>query len=547
LASIFDHALPQNAANFAALSPISFAERAADVFPQRTAVIHGKRRFTWQQTLERSRALAAALTSIGVGKNDCVALMLANTPEMVEAHYAVPGMNAVMLPLNIRLDAAAIAFMLAHAEAKVLLTDTEFAPTIRKALGGFENPPIIIDVADGEFTGQHDYLGNTSYEDFLAPYLLSAKKLAPPDNEWDAISVAYTSGTTGDPKGVVTHHRGAYLNASSNILTWAMPHHPIYLWTLPMFHCDGWCFPWTIAAMAGTHVCLRKVDPAQIFTLMKEHGVTHYCGAPVVHNSMINYAAINNITLAAPVQAMVAGAAPPAAMIEGLERLGISVSHVYGLTEVYGPAVGCPQQSEWASLDIGERATLNARQGVRYPMAEAVQVLDPQTMQPVPHDGQTIGEVMFKGNLTMKGYLKNPSATATAFAGGFFHSGDLAVVYPDGYLKIKDRSKDVIISGGENISSIEVEDVLYRHPAVLAAAVVAKPDAKWGETPCAFIELKANTAPTAEEIIAHCKQYLAGFKVPRAVVFGELPKTSTGKIQKFALRERVGSIVAIDV
>jgi fatty-acyl-CoA synthase len=547
LASIFDQGLPQNSANFAALSPISFAERAADVFPQRTAVIHGKRRFTWQQTLERSRALAAALASISVGKNDCVALMLANTPEMVEAHYAVPGMNAVMLPLNIRLDAAAIAFMLAHAEAKVLLTDTEFAPTIRKALVGFKNPPIIVDVADSEFTGLHDCLGDTSYEEFIAPYLSGAKKLAPPDNEWDAISVAYTSGTTGDPKGVVTHHRGAYLNASSNILTWAMPHHPIYLWTLPMFHCDGWCFPWTIAAMAGTHVCLRRVDPAQIFALMKEHGVTHYCGAPVVHNSMINFAAVNNITLAAPVQAMVAGAAPPAAMIEGLERLGISVTHVYGLTEVYGPAVGCPQQSEWATLDIGERATLNARQGVRYPMAEAVQVLEPQSMQPVPHDGQTIGEVMFKGNLTMKGYLKNPSATASAFAGGYFHSGDLAVVYPDGYLKIKDRSKDVIISGGENISSIEVEDVLYRHPAVLAAAVVAKPDAKWGETPCAFIELKANTAPTADEIIAHCKLYLAGFKVPRAVVFGELPKTSTGKIQKFALRERVGSIVAIDV
>lgn len=545
--SIFNQGLPQNSANFAALSPVSFAERAADVFPQRVAVIHGKRRFTWQQTLERSRALAAALASLGLGKDDCVALMLANTPEMVEAHYAVPGMNAVMLPLNIRLDSGAIAFMLAHAEAKVLLTDTEFAPTIRKALVSFENPPIIVDVADSEFTGQHDCLGKISYEDFIAPYLPRAKRLVPPDDEWDAISVAYTSGTTGDPKGVVTHHRGAYLNASSNILTWAMPHHPIYLWTLPMFHCDGWCFPWTIAAMAGTHVCLRKVDAAQIFTLMKEHGVTHYCGAPVVHNSMINYAAINNLTLDAPVQAMVAGAAPPAAMIEGLERLGISVSHVYGLTEVYGPAVGCPQQSEWASLDIGERATLNARQGVRYPMAEAVKVLDPLSMQPVPHDGQTIGEVMFKGNLTMKGYLKNPSATATAFAGGFFHSGDLAVVYPDGYLKIKDRSKDVIISGGENISSIEVEDVLYRHPAVLAAAVVAKPDAKWGETPCAFIELKANTAPTAQEIIAHCKQYLAGFKVPRAVVFGELPKTSTGKIQKFALRERVGSIVAIDV
>jgi fatty-acyl-CoA synthase len=547
MTSIFDQGLPQNAANFTALSPVSFAERTADVFPKNLAVIHGNKRFTWKQTLERSRALAAALRSVGIGKNDCVALMLANTPEMVEAHYAVPGMNAVMLPLNIRLDAAAIEFMLAHSEAKVLLTDTEFAPTIRKALIGLLSPPVIIDVADTEYAGSHDYLGKLTYENFIAPFLQNASKLVPPDHEWDAISVAYTSGTTGDPKGVVTHHRGAYLNASSNILTWAMPHHPVYLWTLPMFHCDGWCFPWTIAAMAGTHVCLRKVDPAQIFSLMKEHAVTHYCGAPVVHNSMINYAAINNITLAAPVQAMVAGAAPPAAMIEGLERLGITVSHVYGLTEVYGPAVGCPQQSEWASLNIGERATLNARQGVRYPMAEAVQVLDSQSMQPVPHDGQTIGEVMFRGNLTMKGYLKNPNATEAAFVGGFFHSGDLAVVYPDGYLKIKDRSKDVIISGGENISSIEVEDVLYRHPAVLAAAVVAKPDAKWGETPCAFIELKANTSPSAEEIIAHCKQYLAGFKVPRAVVFGELPKTSTGKIQKFALRERVGSIVAIDV
>jgi fatty-acyl-CoA synthase len=547
MSSIFDLGLPQNAANFAALSPVSFAERAADVFPQRVAVIHGKKRFTWQQTLERSRALAAALRSIGVGKNDCVALMLANTPEMVEAHYAVPGMNAVMLPLNIRLDAAAIGFMLAHAEAKVLLTDTEFAPTIRKALADLSKLITVIDIADDEFNGQHDFVGTQTYESFIAPFLTKAAKLVPPDNEWDAISVAYTSGTTGDPKGVVTHHRGAYLNASSNILTWAMPHHPIYLWTLPMFHCDGWCFPWTIAAMAGTHICLRKVDPALIFSLMKEHSVTHYCGAPVVHNSMINYAALNNITLAAPVQAMVAGAAPPAAMIEGLERLGITVSHVYGLTEVYGPAVGCPQQSEWASLDIGERATLNARQGVRYPMAEAVQVLHPQTMQPVAHDGQTIGEVMFKGNLTMKGYLKNPTATAAAFAGGFFHSGDLAVVYADGYLKIKDRSKDVIISGGENISSIEVEDVLYRHSAVLAAAVVAKPDAKWGETPCAFIELKAGTSPTADEIITHCKKYLAGFKVPRSVVFGELPKTSTGKIQKFALRERVGSLGAIDV
>jgi fatty-acyl-CoA synthase len=490
--------------------------------------------------MARSKALAAALSSLGVTRNDCVALMLANTPEMVEAHYAVPGMNAVMLPLNIRLDAPAIAFMLAHAEAKVLITDTEFASVIRQALTVMPYSIIVIDVCDSEFEGVHDRVGGLEYEAFIANNA-SATELSSPQNEWDAIAVAYTSGTTGDPKGVVTHHRGAYLNATSNILTWALPHHPIYLWTLPMFHCDGWCFPWTIAAMAGTHVCLRKVDPARIFQLIQSEGVTHYCGAPIVHNTLINYAAQNDVRLTHPVKAMVAGAAPPAAMIEGLEQLGIAVTHVYGLTEVYGPAVGCPQQSEWASLPIGERANLNARQGVRYPMAEAVEVLDPVTMRAVPKDGQTIGEVMFKGNLTMKGYLKNPAATSSAFEGGYFHSGDLAVVYPDGYLKIKDRSKDVIISGGENISSIEVEDVLYRHPAVLAAAVVAKPDAKWGETPCAFIELKMNSQPTAEEIIAHCKLHLAGFKVPRSVVFGELPKTSTGKIQKFALRALVNS------
>jgi fatty-acyl-CoA synthase len=547
--SIFDQGLQKNAANFTSLSPISFAERAADVFGHRPAVIHGARRYTWRETLQRSRALAQALRLLGISKNDCVALMLANTPEMVEAHYAVPGMNAVMLPLNIRLDAVAIGFMLKHSEAKVLITDSEFAPVIALALAGLSHPPIVIDVCDSEFLGAHQRMGEHEYEyeALIRPHLLAAPRLQPPTDEWDAIAVAYTSGTTGDPKGVVTHHRGAYLNASSNILTWAMPHYPIYLWTLPMFHCDGWCFPWTIAAMAGTHVCLRKVDPEKIFQLIETHSVTHYCGAPIVHNSMINYAAQNALSLSHPVQAMVAGAAPPAAMIEGLEQLGITVSHVYGLTEVYGPAVGCPQQSEWAPLPIGERANLNARQGVRYPMAEAVEVLDPMTMRAVPHDGESIGEVMFKGNLTMKGYLKNPQATQAAFAGGYFHSGDLAVVYPDGYLKIKDRSKDVIISGGENISSIEVEDVLYRHPAVLAAAVVAKPDAKWGETPCAFVELKANAQPTEQEIIAHCKLHLAGFKVPRAVVFGELPKTSTGKIQKFALRQRVGSMTAIDV
>jgi fatty-acyl-CoA synthase len=546
MTSMFDQGLPKNAANYASLSPISFAERAADVFGHRCAVVHGKRRYTWRQTLDRSRALAAALAAAGVEKNDCVALMLANTPEMIEAHYAIPGMNAVMLPLNIRLDAPAIAFMLNHSKARVLITDCEFSALIGQALAAVEHPVLIIDVCDSEYTQTTTRLGTTEYEAFLATFIHQAPPLQLPDDEWDAIALAYTSGTTGDPKGVVTHHRGAYLNASSNILTWAMPHHPVYLWTLPMFHCNGWCFPWTIAAMAGTHVCLRRVDPAVIFGLLNQHQVTHYCGAPIVHNTMINYAQLNGITLAAPVQAMVAGAAPPAAMIEGLERLGISVSHVYGLTEVYGPAVGCPQQEQWHTLSIGERATLNARQGVRYPMAQAVDVLDPVSMQAVPHDGTTIGEVMFKGNLTMKGYLKNDVATNAAFAGGYFHSGDLAVVFPDGYLKIKDRSKDVIISGGENISSIEIEDVLYRHPAVLFAAVVAKPDAKWGETPCAFIELKVGTQPLAQDIVDHCKQYLASFKVPKAIVFGELPKTSTGKIQKFLLRDRVGSATAFE-
>ncbi len=554
MTSIFDQGLPQNSANFAALSPVSFAERAADVFGHCLAVIHGKRRYTWQQTIERSRALAAALADADVNRNDCVALMLGNTPEMLEAHYAIPGMNAVMLPLNIRLDAAAISFMLMHSEAKVLITDSEFAPVMRDALRMVPQKILVIDVCDSEYLDTlnndvHQMIGVVDYERFIAPHIGSAAKLIPPQNEWDAIALAYTSGTTGDPKGVVTHHRGAYLNSTSNILVWAMPHHPVYLWTLPMFHCDGWCFPWTIAAMAGTHVCLRKVEPEKIFSLIQVHRITHYCGAPIVHNSLINFALshpqsplVQLEQLGHTVKAMVAGAAPPAAMIEGLEKIGIEVTHVYGLTEVYGPAVGCPIQESWATLSLGERANLNARQGVRYPMAEAVSVLDPATMQAVPNDGATIGEVMFKGNLTMKGYLKNARATDEAFAGGYFHSGDLAVVYPDGYLKIKDRSKDVIISGGENISSIEVEDVLYRHPAVLAAAVVAMPDAKWGETPCAFVELKAGAASDSlsqEDMVAHCKQYLAGFKVPRKVVFGEIPKTSTGKIQKFALRQRV--------
>jgi fatty-acyl-CoA synthase len=586
MTSIFDQGLAPRQANFAQLSPATFAERSGRVFPNRLAVVHGLRRSTWAEVLKRSRQLAQALIALGVGKNDTVALMLLNTPEMVEAHYAVPGMNAVMLPLNVRLDAASIAFMLGHGQAKVVLCDFEFFGTMTAALEILkaEGKPLpqVIDVLDSSvepdfalkgLTGSNSTmsqkvaldaarasgtrLGTLEYEGVIAQQD-GSRVLQNADNEWDAISLAYTSGTTGQPKGVVTHHRGAYLNAVSNLVTWAMPMHPVYLWTLPMFHCDGWCFPWSVAAQAGTHVCLRKVDPAAIFKLMKSEGVTHYCGAPIVHNAMINEAHAHPPALAKVVKAMVAGAAPPAAMIEGLEAIGIEVTHVYGLTEVYGPAVVCPPQAEWAALPLSERARLNARQGVRYPLQDSVEVLDPETMLPVPHDGETMGEVMFRGNITMKGYLNNPEATEKAFAGGWFHSGDLAVVYPDGYLKIKDRSKDIIISGGENISSIEIEDVLYRHPAVLAAAVVAMPHDKWGETPCAFVELKASDLAAIasdaaaegalrESIVAHCRQHLAGFKLPRAVSFGELPKTSTGKIQKFELRVKAGSIKAIDV
>ena len=547
--SIFDQDLPKTAANFAQLSPVTFVERAAVVYPERTAVIHGKRRYTWRETFTRSRRLASALERHGIERGDTVALMLPNTPEMVEAHYGIPALGAVMLALNTRLDAAQIAYMLEHGEAKILITDTEFAPTIRAALAALKVAITVIDVCDSEFAGAHERLGAQDYEALLAEGEERWGWRGPQD-EWDAIALAYTSGTTGNPKGVVTHHRGAFLNASCNAMTWSMPQHPVYLWTLPMFHCNGWCFPWTIAALAGTHVCLRKVEAAAIFERIRAHRVTHYCGAPIVHATLINAPDALKAGITHPVKAMVAGAAPPAAIIEGMAQLGergFEITHVYGLTEVYGPAVVCDKQEAWNALPAGEQARLNARQGVRYAMEDAVAVLDPETMQPVPHDGETMGEVMFKGNIVMKGYLKNPEATQKAFAGGWFHSGDLAVTYPDGYLKIKDRSKDIIISGGENISSIEIEDVLYRHPAVLACAVVAKPDAKWGETPCAFVELKAGVNVRAQEIVAHCKAALAGFKVPRAVVFGELPKTSTGKIQKFELRAKAGSAAAIDV
>jgi len=544
--SIFDQDLPRTAANHAALSPLTFIERAAAVYPRQVAVVHGSIRRDWAEVYARCRRLAHALARRGLGPGDTVAVMLPNTPEMVEAHFGIPMAGCVLNAINTRLDAEAVAFMLEHGESKLAIVDREFSATAKAAVARLTHAIEVVDVDDPVYTGPGERMGRTDYEAFIAE---GSPEFAwqPPADEWDAIALNYTSGTTGDPKGVVYHHRGAYLNAVSNILVWALPHHPVYLWTLPMFHCNGWCFPWTVAAMAGTNVCLRRVEAAAIFDAIRTHRVTHYCGAPIVHSLLVNAPDEMKQGIAHRVSAMVAGAAPPAAMIEGMERLGFDLTHVYGLTEVYGPAAVCAKQPEWNALDVSERAMKNGRQGVRYPMEEAVTVLDPETLQPVPADGQTIGEVMFRGNITMKGYLKNPAATVKAFAGGWFRSGDLAVVYPDGYLRIKDRSKDIIISGGENISSIEVEDVLYRHPAVMIAAVVAAPDPKWGEVPCAFIETREGTRVTAEELTAHCRAHLAGFKVPKRFVFGPVPKTNTGKIQKFLLRQQARSAAAIDV
>ncbi len=546
MSSIYDQDMPRTAANHAALSPLDFIERAAQVYPERLAIVHGALRQTWAQTYDRCRQLASALQKHGIGKNDTVAVILPNTPPMVEAHFGIPMAGAVLNTLNTRLDPEAIAFMLDHGEAKALIVDPEFSALIAKALPlrTATTPLLIIEVQDALYDQPAQALGGTTYEDFVAQGDAQFAWQMPGD-EWDAIALNYTSGTTGNPKGVVYHHRGAALNAISNVLEWDMPKHAVYLWTLPMFHCNGWCFPWTVAARAGVNVCLRRVDPQAIFNAIRAHGVTHYCSAPIVHSLLVNAPAAMKEGLPTGVKAMVAGAAPPASMIEGMEKLGFDLTHVYGLTEVYGPATVCSKHAEWDNLDIGERARLNSRQGVRYHLQRAVSVRDPQTLEAMPHDGQTMGEIMFKGNIAMKGYLKNPKATAEAFAGGWFHSGDLAVQYPDGYIQIKDRSKDIIISGGENISSIEVEDVLYRHPDVVSAAVVAKPDEKWGETPCAFVELKVGAHTTTEDIIAHCKQHLAGFKVPRMVIFGDIPKTATGKIQKFELRKQAGSASAI--
>src|ERR1700726_1428999 len=536
--------LDKTQANYVPLTPLSFLARSAAIYPNHVSTVYEGRSFTWSQTYARCRRFASYLAGRNIGHGDTVAVMLPNIPAMNELHFAVPMAGAVLNALNIRLDAASIAFQLDHGGAKIILVDPEFAGVISEALSLTSGPkPLVIDVDDKAFTGGKR-IGALEYEDAVAQGDESFIARLPPD-EWDAIALSYTSGTTGNPKGVVTHHRGAYLNAVSNILAGQLGQHPVYLWTLPMFHCNGWCFPWTIAAAAGINVCLRKVDPTKIFDLIKQHGVTHMCGAPIVYNTLINAPDAPKGKAARPVVGLIAGAAPPVAVLEGAESIGIKLTHVYGLTEVYGPASVCAEQPGWDDLPADERAPLKRRQGVPYPLQEAVTVIDPDTMREVPRDGETIGEVMFRGNIVMKGYLKNEKATGEAFAGGWFHTGALGVLDEYGYVIIKDRSKDIIISGGENISSVEVEDVLYKHPAVMSAAVVAKPDPKWGEVPCAFVELKENVQATEADIIAFCRSQMSGFKTPKAVVFGTIPKTSTGKIQKFILRDQVNSAKAI--
>lgn len=552
--NIYEQDLSKTAANYTALTPVDFIVRAAEVFPNRLAVIHGPIRRTWAQTYQRCMQLAHALRALGVQKGDTVTAMLANTPEMLESHFGVPAIGAVLNTLNTRLDAASLTYMLNHAQAKVVLIDREFSKVMQEAIANAQVKPLVIDIDDSQYQGPGERIGSYEYEALIAAQAQRASQepIHFAGDEWDAIALNYTSGTTGEPKGVVYSHRGAQLAAISNILEWDLPSHAVYLWTLPMFHCNGWTYPWAIAARAGVNVCLRKVTPEGVFSAIRDYDVTHFCGAPIVHSMLVNAPeALKKDGMSKlngrRVQAMVAGAAPSATLIESMEALGITLTHVYGLTEVYGPCTVCSPQEGWDTLPVAERAVFNARQGVRYHLQAGADVLNPETMQPVPRDGETIGEIVLRGNIGMKGYLRNAKATQEAFAGGWFHTGDLGVRFPDGYIKIKDRSKDVIISGGENISSIEIEDVLYKHPAIMAVAVVAKPHPKWGETPCAFIELKPGAQVSAEDLVKHCKQHLPGFKVPGAIEFGELPKTSTGKIQKFELRKRSGAVNAIDV
>jgi len=535
--SPYDRDLDKNPANYQPLTPITFLARAAAVFPKRIAIVHGALRRTYEEFYARSRRLASALELAGIKRGDTVSVMLANTPAMLEAHYGVPMMGAVLNTLNTRLDAAILAFTLDHAESKALIVDREFSQLMRQALAQSKVKPLIIDYDDPVFSGVGEALGGEDYENFL---LRGDPNYVwfPPQDEWEAISLNYTSGTTGDPKGVVYHHRGAYLLAIGNVLTGEMGRAPVYLWTLPMFHCNGWCFPWSLSVAAGTHVCLRQVRAGLMYQLMREHGVTHLCGAPIVMSTLLGAAESEKQELQSPVRFFTAAAPPPQAVLAAMKAAGFEVTHLYGLTETYGPAAVNEWQDDWNDLDSAQQAQMKARQGVRYQVLEELSVIDPEIMQPVPRDGETMGEVMFRGNIVMKGYLKNPQASDKAFYGGWFHSGDLGVMHPDGYIQLKDRSKDIIISGGENISSIEVEDALFKHPKISAAAVVAAPDVKWGETPCAFVELHDGMEATAEEIIAWTRGQLASFKCPRHVIFCSLPKTSTGKVQKYLLRER---------
>ncbi len=538
---MYDRDLGRTDANYEALSPIGFLERAASVFPARTAIIHGPMRRTYGEFYQRARRLGSALAKNGIGRGDTVSVMLANTPAMLEAHYGVPMAGAVLHAMNTRLDAAIIAFQLDHGECRVLITDREFSPVIHEALKLAKVKPLVIDYDDPEHNGTGELLGTIEYEAFVASGDPDFDWIKPKD-EWDAIALNYTSGTTGNPKGVVYHYRGATLLAQGNALTSSMPKHAVYLWTLPMFHCNGWCFPWTISALAGTHVCLRAVRQKPIWDAIADHGVTHMCGAPIVMSTMLATAEADKRELAHVVEFMTAAAPPPERVLAAMKDAGFNVTHLYGLTEVYGPAVVNDWNSDWDNLGSAEQAALKARQGVRYLPLDGLSVRDPETMDEVPRDGETIGEVMMRGNVVMKGYLKNPQATREAFEGGWFHTGDLGVIHEDGYVQLKDRSKDIIISGGENISSIEVEDVLYKHPQVSAAAVVSMPDEKWGERPCAFVETNAGATVNEDELKAWCAERLARFKLPARIVFEELPKTSTGKVQKFVLRERAKEI-----
>jgi fatty-acyl-CoA synthase len=539
--SVWEQDLEPNPANYVPLTPLSFLRRAASVYPDKIAVIHGRRRITYAEFAERCRRFASALAARGVGKGDTVALLAPNIPAMLEAHYAIPMLGAVLNSINIRLDSDSVAFILDHGGAKILIADCEFAEVTEKALAKSANKPLLVEIDDSEAdyaaSGGGRRLGKVEYEAFLAEGDPGFEGRWP-DNEWEAISLNYTSGTTGNPKGVVYHHRGAYLNAMGDICSTGIDRHSVYLWTLPMFHCNGWCFTWAVTAASGTHVCLRRVEAAAVYRLIKQHGVTILCGAPIVLNLLANAPDSAKVKFERMIEVVTGGAAPPSAIIEAMDRNGFHVTHLYGLTETYGPATICAPQDSWDQLDLEGRARAISRQGVPDATLEAILVADPETMEPVPRDGMTIGELMLRGNTVMKGYLKNAKATHDAFRGGWFHSGDLAVWHPDGYAEIKDRAKDIIISGGENISSLEIEEVLYRHPKVLEAAVVARPDEKWGETPCAFVTLREGAEPDERDIINWCRTHMANFKIPRTVRFGPLPKTSTGKIQKYVLRER---------